>query len=202
MATPPPSRRAQVSRQIIRRRRIVALVVLVTFLALVIWAVTAVINIVAGWLGLAPSSSPGPTNAVGQVCASGDVKVEAHVGDANRNELESFAIGENPYLWFTVTNIGPVSCTFDVGAAVQFYTIKSGTDMIWTSRECDRTGLTSQSIQLAPNETQNSLPSAWMRVRSSSSGCGADQLPVDAGAYNVSVEVNGVLSQSNQFLLQ
>ena len=202
MATPPPSRRAQVSRKVIRRRRIVVLVVLVTFIALVVWGVTAIVNIVAGWFGMGPSSSAGPTNAVGQVCASGDVSVEAHVGDANHNELDAFAIGDNPYLWFSVTNIGSVPCTFDVGAAVQFYTIKSGSDMIWTSRECDRTGLSNQVITLEPNVAQESMPSEWMRVRSSSSGCGSDQTAVDAGAYNVSVEVNGVLSQSNQFLLQ
>lgn len=202
MSTPPPSRRAQASRKVIRRRRIVALVLLVSFVALVVWAVTAVVNLVAGWLGLTPTGSPAPTNAVGQVCASGDVSVEAHVGDINRTEKEAFAIGENPYLWFTVTNVGQVACTFDVGAAVQFYTIKSGTDMIWTSRECDRAGLTNQVISLEPNVAQNSVPSAWLKVRSSATGCGADQTAVDAGAYNVSVEVNGVLSQSNQFLLQ
>ena len=44
-------------------------------------------------------------------------------------------------------------------------------------------------------------PSAWYRVRSSSTGCGADQTPVDAGAYTLVATVNGVISDTNQFLI-
>lgn len=201
MSTPPlPPSRRPVSREVIRRRRIVALVLFLAFLAGVVWAISAIVGAVASWFS--PSASPAPTNAVGQVCASGDVTVEAKVGSASGVEAESFGIGEQPYLWFTVTNVGPVACTFNVGPAVQFYTIKSGSDMIWTSRECDRSGLEDQSVLLEPGVAKTSPAGPWMRVRSSASGCGEGQAPVDAGAYNVSVEVNGVLSQANQFLLQ
>jgi hypothetical protein len=110
-------------------------------------------------------------------------------------------MGDNPYLWFRLTNSGPVACSFNAGPAVQFFTIKSGNDQIWTSRECDRTGLQNQDVTLEPGKPVESPTNSWLRVRSSNSGCGADQAPVDAGAYNLTVEVNGVLSQPNQFLL-
>ena len=84
----------------------------------------------------------------------------------------------------------------------QFFTIKSGPDMIWQSSDCDRAGLPSQTVTLQPNTPVTSSPSEWLRVRSSSKGCGAGQLIVDAGAYNLTATVNGVLSQPNQFLLK
>jgi len=57
-------------------------------------------------------------------------------------------------------------------------------------------------VTLKPGEPVKSTPSEWVRVRSSTNGCGAGQVIVDAGAYNITAKVNGVLSQPNQFLLK
>jgi hypothetical protein len=57
-------------------------------------------------------------------------------------------------------------------------------------------------VTLQPGEPVKSTPSEWVRVRSSTNGCGAGQVIVDAGAYNITAKVNGVLSQPNQFLLK
>jgi hypothetical protein len=180
-----------------RNRRIVALIVV----GLVLWgAVSGVMWTVSAIGGMfAPTTAP--TITAGQPCASGDVTVEAIVGSADKVPAESFEMASNPYLWFQITNIGALDCTFNAGAAVQFFTIKSGNDMIWSSRECDRTGLKDNTITLSPNAPVSSAASEWKRVRSSSSGCGEGQAPVDAGAYNLTAEVGGVLSQPNQFLL-
>ena len=200
MAAPGRNSR-NLSPQIYRRRRIVVLVIV----ALLLWGIIAGVSAVFGWIGSmfnpSPSASPSQTVAEGQPCASGDVQVVANVGNADGGDIESFATGQNPYLWFKITNIGSVSCTFDAGPAVQFFEIKSGNDLIWDSHNCDRSGLQSQVLTLAPGEPQASPPVAWLRVRSSSTGCGEGQVPVDPGAYTVVAEVNGVLSDKNQFLL-
>ena len=197
----PRNNRNRVSPEIYRRRRIVVLVIV----ALLLWGVIAGVSAVVGWVGSifnpTPSASPSQTVAEGQPCASGDVQIVANVGNADGGDIESFATGQNPYLWFKITNIGTVSCTFDAGPAVQFFEIKSGSDLIWDSHNCDRSGLQSQVLTLNPGEPQASPPVAWLRVRSSSSGCGEGQTPVDPGAYTLVAEVNGVLSDKNQFLL-
>ncbi|MEY4647718.1 MAG: hypothetical protein RL009_134 [Actinomycetota bacterium] len=200
MAAPRRNSR-NLSPQIYRRRRIVVLVIV----GLLLWGIIAGVSAVFGWVGSmlnpTPSASPSQTVTEGQPCASGDVQVVANVGNAEGGDIEAFATGQNPYLWFKITNIGTVSCTFDAGPAVQFFEIKSGNDLIWDSHNCDRTGLDSQVLTLEPGAPQASPPVAWLRVRSSSTGCGVGQEPVNPGAYTLVAEVNGVLSDKNQFLL-
>ena len=197
MPPTPRNRQQRPTPSVYRNRRIAALIIV----ALLLWGIVSGVMWVVGAIGSMFAPATAPTISAGQPCASGDVVVEAIVGSSDKVASESFAMGSNPFLWYQLTNIGSVDCTFNAGAAVQFYTIKSGNDLIWTSRECDRTGLTDAIVTLKPNVPLSSSPSAWLRVRSSSSGCGADQSPVDAGAYNLTVEVGGVLSQTNQFLL-
>jgi len=59
-------------------------------------------------------------------------------------------------------------------------------------------------MTLKPNEPMESPLSDWYRVKSSSSGCGAEQTPVTAGgaSYHLNVEVGGVSSkETSQFIL-
>ena len=198
----PPPRQSQPGqakpRSVYLRRQITGLAIV----ALLIWGVIAGVGAVVGWVGSLFGASPTQTSATSGECAAGKVVVDAFVGDAAGTASESFAMSENPYLWLSITNIGTTACTFNAGPDVQFFTIKSGPDMIWQSSDCDRAGLPSQTVTLQPNTPVTSSPSEWLRVRSSSKGCGAGQLIVDAGAYNLTATVNGVLSQPNQFLLK
>jgi hypothetical protein len=103
---------------------------------------------------------------------------------------------------FTIKNVGTVTCTFNAGPAVQFFTIRSGNDLIWSSKDCLRKGLEDNFVSLEPGQSQVRNPTPWDRVRSSSTGCNAEsEIPVAPGAYNLTAEVNGVLSDGNQFLL-
>ncbi|MFM5904052.1 MAG: hypothetical protein ACKOOD_03085 [Microbacteriaceae bacterium] len=198
----PHQRRQPLDPAIYRRRRIILLVIVGLLLWGLISGVMAVVGMVSSWFGGGnPQPSASQTVAAGQPCAVGEVRVDAVVGNADGTEAESFATGKNPNLWFKLTNVGSVSCTFDAGPAVQFFTIKSGNDQIWDSHNCDRAGLQSSVITLEPGVPQQSAPSPWFRVRSSDTGCGADQTPVDAGAYNLVATVNGVISEGNQFLI-
>lgn len=176
-------------------RRLIALGLLVA----IIWGVIAGVGALIGFVG--SLFSPSTTITAGAPCAPGTVSVTAIVGDAAGEKL-SFESAERPQLWFRITNNGTVACKFNAGARVQFFKITSGDELIWTSRDCPRAGLDDLEVTLKPGESKESGKNDWYRVRSSSSGCGDGQVPVDAGAYKLYAEVNGVLSDNlEQFLL-
>jgi hypothetical protein len=198
----PNSRNQQLHPGVYRRRRIVLLIIVALILWALISGLMAVVGMVSSWFGGTPSAAPSQTIAEGQPCAVGDVRVDALVGNADATEAESFPTGKNPYIWFRLTNVGSVACTFDAGPAVQFFTIKSGNDLVYKSQDCtNRAGLQSQVITLEPGTPVENPPSPWVRVRSSSTGCDATQVPVSAGAYSLFATVNGVISDTNQFLI-
>ena len=166
-------------------------------LALLIWGVIALF----GWVGGLFNQKPSNIVTAGQECAPGTVSVNAVIGDGTTEQL-SFDAGVNPYLWFTLTNNGTVACKFNGGPRVTFFTIKSGEEQIWSSRECDRGGLVDKWVTLQSNQVLVWPANDWLRVHSSSTGCGAGQDPVLPGAYALTAEVNGVISGNyEQFLL-
>lgn len=198
--------------QIYARRRLLALIA-VALVSLLIWLGTAGIPGLLSGQGEVESveqaetelAEPQPTN--GEVepiaCPPGSVLAEAFVGDAESTR-QSFSSGELPQIWYSLTNLGPVPCVFNAGARVTFFTITSGEETIWTSRQCDRTGDTDLSVLLQPNVPFMAEKSPWLRVRSSDTGCGEGQRSVVAGgaSYHLKVEVNGEISTNRQqFLL-
>ena len=190
------------------RRRIIAGVVLLVVVALVWSLVAAVVGLVQGMFGgngsAAPSESGTGTAAVA-ACDTKSILLEPIVANASGAEQASFESGINPFIGYRVTNVGSKDCTFDVGAKDTFLRVTSGSETIWTSENCDRTGLASSVVTLKPSTPLASPLSDWYRVKSSSTGCGADQAPVVAGgaSYHLSVEVGGVVSKDTaQFILQ
>jgi hypothetical protein len=189
-----------------RRRRIgVALV-----LAILVGLAWAGVNAVGSWLGAAPAPEevtlPEGVNEssvvveAGQPCPPGTVSVMAQVGDSAGALMNRFSADQTPHIWFVLTNTNSVDCTFNVGAKVQYFTIKSGDQQIWTSRQCSREALTDNELLLTAGQTINSPASPWEKVFSSPSGCGVDQAPVVTGgaSYHVEAEVNGELSSNDQ----
>jgi hypothetical protein len=192
--------------QIFRRRRALALGVLLV-LVILIW------NLVSGLFANNQSApTPVETDAATQStvvsgsvtdCMPGTVAVQAFVGDANGPKA-SFVEGEEPMIWYEITNTSVTDCNFNVGARVTFFTITSGEEVIWTSKQCDRKDDQDLVVTLPANQVQQSEPSAWARVRSSETGCGPEQEAVPAGgaSYHLKVEVNGEFSENTQqFLL-
>lgn len=173
-------------------------------IALLWWMISGVVGFVGGIFSpaTAPTASA-PTVVAGAPCAAGTVTVIAGIGDQAQNSSASFAKGENPFVWFSVTNNGTVACTFDAGTSVSFYTITSGSETIWDSHDCDRSADASAIITLQPGETQKSGASTWLRVYSSSTGCSTGQKPTAGGgaSYHLQATVNGVMSNDVQFVL-
>jgi hypothetical protein len=193
------------SKSVYLRRRIIALVVLAALVAIIWSLVAGAVSLVQGIFG-GNSSVPAGLNAGGTAaaCAADSILLEPIVGDANANPQASFDTGINPFFGYRVTNVGAKDCTFDVGGKGTFFRVTSGSETIWTSENCDRTALISSLVTLKPNEPMASAMSDWYRVKSSSTGCGAEQVPVIAGgaSYHLSAEVGGVVSKdTSQFIL-
>ena len=195
---------APTQQQIFARRRGLALLgILLT--ALAIWAFSG--------LGLEQNTEPTAIPTVDETttaapaeitdCPAGTILVEAKIGNEAGTKA-SFSSDEKPMIWYTITNTGPVDCNFNVGSRVTFFTITSGNETYWSSKDCDREQDVDQVVRLISNKPVEAQKGIWERVRSSGEGCGAEQQPVPAGgaSYFLKVEVNGEYSQNSvQFLL-
>lgn len=130
-------------------------------------------------------------------CDPANIEVVA-VTDAARYEA-----GVQPLLSLTVTNTGAEACTMPVGSDVQEYRITSGSDLIWSSTDCQRDPVTLEWV-LEPDKSVSSTAFAWDRTRSSASTCDANRAEVGAAgaSYHLTVTVDGIQSkETKQFLL-
>jgi hypothetical protein len=188
---------------VIWARRVIALLVL----GGLVWGAVAIVGGVIGWVGGLINPNKAPNQVAGADCQPQQVRVEANVGNANKEYQGAFNPEEYPYFWFTVTNTGTVECKLNVGSSVTYYRVKSGNDNIWDSKDCKlEAPREDYPTILKPNVPVANPPSDWQRVRSSGDGCSiADGQPtVGAGgaSYLLTAEVNGIISENTvQFVL-
>lgn len=136
-------------------------------------------------------------------CAPGVVSVEVKIGNETET-LNTFAADAKPLIWYAITNTGLEPCNFNVGARVTFFTITSGEQTYWSSRDCDRSADVDSVITLPSNQTVEAARSIWDRVYSSENGCNAetnDAVPGGGATYRIKAEVNGVISEDKTFIL-
>ncbi len=148
-----------------------------------------------------PSGTPTPTftsAAGGEACNPGQIAI-APITDSN-----SYASGVQPALSMSITNIGSAPCTFDVGTAAQEYIITSGTDRIWSSKDC-QTGAAANPQVLAPSVELKTTPFAWDRTRSSTTTCNTTRPAAVAGpdgpTYKLQVKLGSIESTQLAFRL-
>lgn len=206
---------SQVDPSIYRKRRLAALGALAV-LIVAIWGIPQLFassgQEVLPAAEETQSAEPTETAAL-TACAPGVVVVEAMIGklvsdDGQGNqvmeEFNNFAASAEPYIWYEITNNGLVDCEFNVGPRVTFFTISSGEQVYWTSRECDREGLEDITYVLKANEPVQSIASAWEKSYSSSNGCsleGNSLVPTGGATFKIKAEVNGVISDDKRFIL-
>ena len=197
-----------------RRRRLIALGVLAALIA-GIWGIPQLLaNTGQEVLPVAEETqSAEPQSTEITECAPGVVSVVAMIGrvlstaDSGQQEVEShnsFARGTQPHIWYEITNNGLVDCTFNVGDRVTFFTITSGEQTYWSSRDCDRSADRDLYITLKANETMVADADIWERTYSSENGCNLasnSEVPGGGATYKIKVEVNGVISEETRFLL-
>ena len=180
------------------RRR---LLVLLGLLAVIVVVILIVARPGAGKPAAHPTNTTHTPVAATAACKASDVKVVG-VTDA-----VSYAAGVDPQLSLTITNTGSTACSFNAGSDQQVYVVTSGTEKIWSSKDC-QTGAVSATTTLQPGAAVKSTPFAWSRTRSNPAACSATNSPqVTAGgaSYHLTVTVNGVTSakaDSPQFVLK
>ena len=192
------------------RRRLVVGLGLLLVLALLVTIIWLVVRPASG--SGAPGSTPTPTPAAAApepaasdpaagpgACDPASVQVEA------TTDAVSYEPGAQPMLSLSVTNIGVASCVLNAGTARQVFTVSSGTDVYWTSTDCQKEA-GDVDVTLKPGEPVSSgSPLAWERTRSSPETCGQstrDAAPAGGAAYNLSVSVDGIESADpKQFFL-
>ena len=150
----------------------------------------------------AAQHTPKPTTTAPVVvkdCKTADVTVEA------QTDAISYAAGVEPKLSLVITNTGAVACNMKVGTDVQEYTITSGTETIWSSKDCQESPVAAVKT-LEPGTPVQSTPFAWDRSRSDPSTCKDKNRPkviAKGASYHLSVTVDGDASaKSKQFILK
>ncbi|HEY4268559.1 MAG TPA: hypothetical protein VGM94_10255 [Galbitalea sp.] len=182
-----------------RRRLLVLLGVLVVILIIILLIVRP-----GGSPKAAPSNTPKPASTTSSTPAVTTCKPAALDVEAVTDAV-TYAAGVEPKLSLTITNNGAAACTFKVGTDVQEYTITSGTEKIWSSKDC-QTNPVADTVTLQPGTPVQSTPFPWDRTRSDPATCKSTTRPkviANGASYHLGVTVNGVASaKSRQFILK
>jgi hypothetical protein len=180
------------------RRR---LVVLLGLLAVVLVIILIVVRPGSGKPAAAPSNSPSAaaTTATAKACKPAIVQVEALV------DASSYGAGVEPQLSLAITNTGTTPCTMQAGSDVQEYRVTSGSELIWSSKDCQSAPVPA-TVTLQPGVPVSAGPIAWDRTRSSAATCSTKgaQVTAKGASYHLSVIVDGIKSPdalTKQFLL-
>ena len=110
-------------------------------------------------------TSDPPTDAatdepeVGGACAASSIELTP-VTDAT-----SYGADAQPMISMSIKNTGTVDCTLEAGTGAQEYVIMSGSDRIWSSKDCQTDPTTAPTL-IAAGETKSTTPFAWGRTRS------------------------------------
>jgi len=109
-------------------------------------------------------------------CPNSSIQVAAST------DKSSYRRGQDPVLTLSITNIGPVACTRDVGPKANSLTITSGGYHVWSSDDCGA-GTTSKIKTLKPNKTL-AVSITWDGMVTQK-GCPNAGTPAKPGNYQV-----------------
>ncbi|MGV8979163.1 MAG: hypothetical protein ACOH17_14075 [Cellulomonas sp.] len=179
-------------------RRLVVLAAVVAVVLVVVWAVPFVAgkvgDVLSGTKGAASAPATTSTTAVGPQPCAGDVLGLTLAADA-----ASYPASALPTLTVTLVNKGPASCVVDAGEAQREIVIMSGTDRIWSSRDCAAGAALTRELLLAPG-TPDATTVQWQRTRSAA-GCPGGQPAALKGTYSATLMLAGVSSPPVVFVL-
>lgn len=145
---------------------------------------------------LMESESPQDPDEIGE-CDPAVLIVEAVTDET------SYAADQHPRLALRITNSGDVDCHADLGTTTMLFEVRSGSDLYWSSRDCQKNPQ-SNLVLMKAGQSLESDPLEWDRTRSSPETCDIERTPAPAGgaSYHLAVEIAGVPGQeSRQFLL-
>ncbi|MFC7407050.1 hypothetical protein [Georgenia alba] len=179
--------RRRPSKAVIRRRRIVALVILLALVGGLVWGGVALAGLASGWVGDLLADDAETTEAPTEEdtlppnpgrCAPADL-------DAT---LASTAAGEGTDFAMSFTNDGQDPCLLDTGSASLVLTVHSGDDRVWSSADCPA-GAAEHLLLLDSGDTVDEALS-WGGTRSEP-GCPGNQSVAGSGTYRVEASLGG-----------
>lgn len=212
-----------------RRRRMVALAVIVVLVLALLWAVVSGVraltapeaddanatqqpdaaaqpstdpqNKFADFTARPTPSGSGAPGASGSPSASSTAAPEcgADLAVSAATDKQSYAAGQNPVLELTLENKGQHPCRVDAGSNHMAFVVTSGADTVFDSRHCAAAGEDRQ-ITLDTGQKETARLT-WNRVRTAE-GCPAGQSEALAGYYNLTTSLGDVASQQAVFSLQ
>lgn len=179
-------------------RRVIALSVLLAILALVAWAVVALVGIISDRLQSAetPTDSPTTTTPAAEptpTALSTAAPLPCPAEDLTWTAFSTASAGTTtagtPVTWeLTFTNTSQLACTVDFGPHVVVQTVTSGEDTIWSSRHCGSE--TGTFLLLGPGDT-TTRSQTWDGSRSQE-GCTPVGASPQPGTYVVTTEYGGM----------
>jgi hypothetical protein len=143
------------------------------------------------------SSSTGTDTTTLAECDPADIALTAE------SDKTTYAKGEEPQIAMTITNTSATDCMFNVGTDAQEYRIMSGSDRIWSSKDC-QTGATPAEVPLVAGVPQETTPFPWDRTRSATTTCDSTRPAVTGGgaSYFLTVYLGDVKSDPKLLLLK
>jgi hypothetical protein len=114
-------------------------------------------------------------------------------------DAQSYPAGEDPLLTLKVTNTSKAACSVNVGTNQMEFVVHSGSDRIFSSRDC-QVGGEDLVRTLAPgaSETANFR---WLRNRTAP-GCSAQAATPQPGGYSYQVSLGQLTSSKVLFELE
>lgn len=110
---------------------------------------------------------------------------------------ESFPEGVDPTFTVSITNSGDEPCLVDADDASREIVVTSGSDRIWSSRDCLPAEVEELTLLLAAGQ-EDERPLTWPRERSAE-GCPADLPEPGEGTYSATVALGGATSPAAVF---
>ena len=186
------------------RRRLLLLLLLVVVIVVVI---LIIVRPGSGSPSTTPSGSTSASHTPSGAATSGSSSTACDPSVITLTPITdaaSYAAGVQPQLSMSITNSGASACSFDVGTDAQVYLITSGSDQIWSSKDCQTAPAAHKQV-LEPGKVLSTTPFAWDRTRSSATTCTGTRPAVVAGgaSYHLSVQLGAAKSTgTKQFVLQ
>jgi hypothetical protein len=130
-----------------------------------------------------PAAAPAPAPPPAPPAAPGPCPDQA-IGLTAQTARPDYPAGAHVALRLVITNVGPVACYRDVGAAAQELVVRSadGRDRVWSSNDC-YPGPGADPRLLQPGE-QVVSPVTWSGL-TSAPGCAVRRTPAGRGDYQV-----------------
>ncbi|AMB38923.1 hypothetical protein IG195_07005 [Arthrobacter sp. TES] len=187
-----PTQKRRPSPAVYRRRRLVVLIGLLVVVALLVAGISAITRALASgsepeavatpFQTTPPSPAAAPSGATATPSASPTPVCDFNgMTVAAKTDKPAYGPEEMPLLTMTITNGGSAPCEVNVGTSQMEYLVMSGSDRIFSSKDCQTGGVDLiKTIQPGKSETAN-FP--WQRNRTLE-GCGAiNAKPGGGGAY-------------------